>query len=222
MRTASVFSLSRKRLTPPVGLANANPDIFREPKAKKTLLTAAAILFLLSALAYVTEAGRPRAVFGISFFTAHEDVHGFGIPKGSLIIVRDRADLKAGDAAVYARDKCTFSVQEITGVWSGETGRSPTGRADAGPTGFAAKKIIKVIPKAGAAVDFINANFYAAYLIMGVCALLYLMKREQRGTEAQRDALKLTQRESACDAETDVLQSLAEEKAGKARYHIFY
>jgi len=167
----------------------------KEKKKRSIIAIACDILFFLTFVSILfffiasgMDSGAPKTIFGCSYFTVLSESMQDEIPKGSLILVRQKDDLMIGDSITYLRDKDTLVTHKIIDIYnnyqdSGIKGYLTQGVNNEEPDAkivyetSVIGKVVLVLPVVGDALTFLGANAYIVIILFSVCLILSLTIR---------------------------------------------
>jgi len=171
-------------------------SILEQPEQKKRKLGSFAVasdllfytvvlMILLAAVTSGTNSGRPRTIFGYSYFTVVSRSMQSEIPEGSFILVKytDPQHLAKGDNITYMRDSTTSVTHQIMGVYEnyadGQGRGFRTGGVDNADFDNAIVKeadvigkVVLVIPTVGALIAALGENLHLVFIIFGLCVII--------------------------------------------------
>ena len=168
------------------------PETIKKNKKRTVIMTAADILFYMAILVTFftvltsgSESGKPKSVFGYTYFTVLSNSMMEEIPKGSFVLVKqtDPRELEAGDNITFLRDRYDTVTHKIIDIYenydnSGARGFRTKGTHNANPDSdivYEANvigKVVLVLPGVGAAVAGLGANLHIVFIMFSLCVVL--------------------------------------------------
>ena len=145
----------------------------------------AILLLLLSILTSGADSGKPKSVLGYSYFTVLSDSMKDEIPKGSFVLVKETTpyNLEIGDNITFIRDRYDPVTHKIIYIYencdsSGARGFQTKGVNNTAPDkdivyeSSIIGKVIFVLPGAGTALSYIDANIHIVFIMFGLCMVI--------------------------------------------------
>ena len=160
----------------------------------------AILAILFSALTSGVNDGKPKSIFGYSYFTVLSGSMQNEIPQGSFILTyaTNPQKLAVGDVITFMTDKGITVTHKITDIYenyggSGSRGFQTKGVNNVNPDKEPVLeenivgKVILSIPAMGAIVAYLNENIFLVFIMFGLCVILSFCLRgifEKKGGAA--------------------------------------
>jgi len=167
--------------------------------ASDVLFYIAVLMILLAAVTSGTNSGKPRTIFGYSYFTVVSRSMQSEIPEGSFILVKytDPQRLEKGDNITYMRDQTTSVTHKIIGVYENYADDQSRGFRTGGVNNAefdstivkeadVIGKVVLVIPVVGSIIAALGENLHIVFIIFGLCVIIsfclwWLFEKPVRG-----------------------------------------
>ncbi|MCL2083650.1 MAG: signal peptidase I [Oscillospiraceae bacterium] len=171
---------------------SAGPPERRRGKEKRGILAAASdmmfylaiLVMFFSILTSGTDGGRPKSIFGYSYFTVISNSMKDEIPKGAFVLVKETAPrgLEIGDNITFMRDRYDSVTHKIINIYenydnSGARGFQTKGVNNLNPDrdivyeASVIGKVILVLPGLGAAISYLGENIHIVFIVFAVCVI---------------------------------------------------
>ena len=145
----------------------------------------AILAILFSALTSGVNDGKPKSIFGYSYFTVLTGSMQSEIPQGSFILTckTDPKKLVVGDVITFMVDKGVSVTHKITDIYENQE--------EGGNRAFQTKgvnnvnpdkdpvheenivgKVILSVPAMGAVIAYLNTNVFLVFIMFGLCVIL--------------------------------------------------
>lgn len=146
------------------------------------LFYAAILLILITVATSGTNSGKPKSIFGFSYFTVISGSMADEIPKGSFILVKqvDPQELKIGDNVTYMYGTDKTITHKIMTVYenyqnTGSRGFETKGTNNTRPDeeivheDDVVGKVIFTLPAAGAVMSSLGENVHIVFILFALC-----------------------------------------------------